>query len=120
MDIGNRRLVGMIAFGVVFGAVIVILYGCRICSVSLDLHTLVDIWIFVLSKILSGGSRDRVDHIPNQECSAQGDTSGARIVLTLMVARLSKKSPSAGCLSYFIFHLYWVAAVNSTAKGPSN
>ena len=84
---------------------IVWLYGC---SVSLDLRTLV--------VRFSGGSRDTVDHIPNQECSAQGDTRGAGIDLTLMVPIFSKKSPSAGCLSYFIFHLYWLAAVNSIAK----
>jgi hypothetical protein len=44
-------------------------------------------------------------------------TPGERgIDLTLMDAHLFKKSPSAGCLSYFIFHLYWLAAVDSIAK----
>jgi hypothetical protein len=33
-----------------------------------------------------------------------------------MGAHLSKKSPAAGCLSYFILHQHWLAAVNGVAK----
>jgi len=44
-------------------------------------------------------------------------TPGERgIDLTLMGAHLFKKSPSAGCLSFFIFHFYRLVADDSVAK----